>query len=299
MKQYENFTYEIQEKAVTITGVSNTSVSDITVPKMINNCPVRKIGFRAFAGSNSMESCAKMQSIELPYGLTDILDGAFASCSSLEKLVIPPGVKNIGNSAFYNCTNLKEAVIPDTVSFISETAFENCLKLEGLTIAYYEKPVRKPGFFSEIFSSDNTDTKPPRMLAKEFVSIPGNSNGLYGEYVSICGRGFSWDKYDSLFSSHLSSSAKIRTAVFRLTSPVELSENARLLYESFLRINSSQFIDHYIKTDNLDMVMKFGTLGLITNENINNCILNAQMTGSNNVLLYLVSYRYKKLGNKK
>ena len=34
MKQYENFTYEIQEKGVVITGFSDTSVSDVSIEKI-------------------------------------------------------------------------------------------------------------------------------------------------------------------------------------------------------------------------------------------------------------------------
>ncbi len=297
MQQYENLKYEVQEKGIIITGVTNTDFSDIKIPEAINSRPVRKIGFRAFAGQNINEGCRFMQSVKLPYGLTDILDGAFASCTSLEKLIVPPGVKTIEESAFYNCRNLKEVEIPDSVTSVSESAFERCTELEGITIAHYDMPVRRPGFFPDLFSSESSKQIRPELLTKEFVYIPSNSDGLYGEYVSICGKNFSWAKYDSLFSSHMSSNSKIRVAIFRLQNPVELSKNARLLYESFLKINSPQFIDHYIKTDNLEMMIKFGTLDMITNQNINDCIVTAQITGSNNVLLYLISYRYKKLRN--
>ncbi len=297
MQQYDNLMYEIQEKSVIITGVTKTDLSDIKIPEAINSHPVRKIGFRAFAGQNINESCRFMQSVELPYGLTDILDGAFASCTSLEKLIIPPGVNIIEKSAFYNCRNLKEVEIPDSVTSLSETAFEGCTELEGITIAYYDKSVRRPGNFPDLFSSESAKPGIPRILTKQFVYIPSGSDGLYGEYVTICGKDFSWDKYDSLFSLHMPSHSKVQTAIFRLQNPADLNENARLIYESFLKINSAQFIDYYIKTDNLEMIVKFGSLGMITNQNINDCIVTAQITGSNNVLLYLIAYRYKKLRN--
>lgn len=297
MQQYDNLMYEIQEKGIIITGVIKTDLSDIKIPEAINSHPVRKIGFRAFAGQNINESCRFMQSVQLPYGLTDILDGAFASCTSLEKVIIPPGVSTIEKSAFYNCRNLKEVEIPDSVSSLSQTAFEGCTELEGITIAYYDNPVRQPGRFPDLFSSESVNLSTPRLLKKEFIYIPSGSDGLYGEYVSICGKNFSWTKYDSLFSLHMSSHSKVRTAIFRLQNPTDLSENAKLIYESFLKINSAQFIDYYIKTDNLEMILKFGSLNMITNQNINDCIVTAQITGSNNVLLYLIAYRYKKLRN--
>ena len=298
MQQYENLMYEVQEKEIIITGVKKTDFSDIKIPEAINSHPVRKIGFRAFAGKNINESCRFMQSVELPYGLTDILDGAFASCTSLEKLIVPPGVKAIEKSAFYNCRNLRDVEIPDTVISVSDTAFEGCTGLEGITISYYDNTVTNSGLFPDLFYSESERGNLPRLLTKQFVYIPSGSNGLYGEYVSICGKNFSWKKYDSLFSLHMSSHSKVRIAIFRLQNPADLSKNARLIYESFLKINSAQFIDYYIKTDNLEMVVKFGSLDMITNHNINDCIVTAQISGSNNVLLYLISYRYKKLRKK-
>lgn len=294
MLQFENLKYEIQEKGVTITGVSNNDFSALKIPALINSKPVRKIGFRAFAGRNKDESCSLMRAIELPFGLTEIQDGAFSNCTGLEKISIPPSVTKIGESAFYSCQNLKEIEIPNSVTSIHETAFEQCKKLDGITLAFYDFSAKKSRLFADLFSCDSMTCRPD-LLKKKFVFIPKDDLGLYSSYVQLCGSNFSWQKYDALFNSNISAFSKIKIALFRLLEPENLDRDTRYMYESFIKINSSQFIEHFIKTDNLEMLTKFGTLGLINKDNIENCIITARITGSNNALLYLVSYRYKKI----
>ena len=87
--------------------------------------------------------------------------------------------------------------------------------------------------------------------------------------------------------------------LYLLQNLYDLSDEARNEYEACLRSYSDQFIEHYIKTDNLEMIVKFGSLDMINREMINDYIITAKITGSNNVLLYLVSYRYKKITNPK
>ncbi|MBE6843218.1 MAG: leucine-rich repeat domain-containing protein [Ruminococcus sp.] len=298
MQQYENLKYEVQEKGITITGVSSNKFSSLKIPEIINSKPVKKIGFRAFAGHNSEDSCNMMTSVELPYGLTEISGGAFAACVSLEKISLPPTIKKIEASAFYNCTNLREIEIPDSIQEISETAFENCMHLKGITLVTYDKTEKRNRLLSDLFSSSvNYEKKYPQITDKKFIYIPKDKNGLDASFINICNSEFSWKRYDSLFMNRISAFSKVKIALFRLGEPTELSEDAKNMYESYLNANCIEFIEHYVKTDNLEILMKFGNLGLINCYNINDLIITAQITGSNNALLYLVSYKYKKLND--
>lgn len=298
MQQYENLKYEVQEKGVTITGVSNNKFSSLKIPEIINSRPVRKIGFRAFAGHNNDDSCNMMKSVELPYGLTEISGGAFAACISLEKLSLPPTVKKIEASAFYNCTNLKEIEIPDSVREISETAFENCMHLRGITLVTYDKTEKRNRSLSELFSgSPENEQKYPKVTEKKFIYMPKDKTGLDSSFVSICNSEFTWKKYDSLFMGRISAFSRVKIALFRLSEPAGLSDEAKKMYKTYLNTNCIEFIEHYVKTDNLKILMMFGNLGFIDHNNINDLIITAQITGSNNALLYLVSYKYKKLND--
>ncbi len=299
MYEYENLKYEIHDKGVTIAGVLDNCFSSLQIPETINNKPVRKIGFRAFAGRSNNDSCKLMSSIELPYGLMEIAGGAFAACISLEKISLSSTVVQIDGSAFYNCKSLSEVEISDSVVSISETAFENCMNLKGITIVHYEKTPRKSGFFPNLFSGGDSHAARPAETGKTFVYIPKDESGLYGDYVRICGKYFSWEKYDSLFSLPLPLSGKIKIALFRLQNPYDLSDKARNEYETYLRSYRDMCIENYIKADNLEMIVKFGSIDMINREMINEYIITAKITGSNNVLLYLVSYRYKKITNPK
>lgn len=68
--------------------------------------------------------------IELDLGRTTGLDtipsSVFANCTNLESIVIPYGVTEIGISAFQECTNLKTITVPGTLAKIGAYAFYKC-----------------------------------------------------------------------------------------------------------------------------------------------------------------------------
>lgn len=79
---YEEFTYEISEDEIKITGCI-ASTNCINVPSEIDGYPVTGIDIRAFEG-----------------------------CSNITSIVIPKSVTKIGISAFYGCNNLEEITLP-------------------------------------------------------------------------------------------------------------------------------------------------------------------------------------------
>ena len=61
-----------------------------------------------------------MEHIELPDGLEEITEQAFAGCASLSSFTIPSSVKVIGKNAFTACVKLEELTIPEGVIEIQE-----------------------------------------------------------------------------------------------------------------------------------------------------------------------------------
>jgi hypothetical protein len=85
-------------------------------------------------------SCKYLESIELPYTITEIKDLAFAQNSKLKSLTISYNVSTIGESAFSNCHDLESVVIPASVKNIGENAFSNCRALAKVTCLAKEVP---------------------------------------------------------------------------------------------------------------------------------------------------------------
>ena len=67
--------------------------------------------------------CDGFESLEIPYGFTEIPYGAFYECANLKEIIIPETVTKIGEEAFYGCEKLKTVTIPDSVNTIGEKAF--------------------------------------------------------------------------------------------------------------------------------------------------------------------------------
>ena len=71
---------------------------------------------------------------QIPDGVTNIVDVAFAYCFSLTSVTIPNSVTSIGDSAFSDCTSLTSIVIPDSVTSIGFGAFIGCSSLTSIDI---------------------------------------------------------------------------------------------------------------------------------------------------------------------
>ena len=126
---------------------------DLTSFTVSNNSAMTTLGQMAFY------DCFKLESADLPNGLTSINDYTFNNCRSLRGVVIPDNVTLVGDWAFYKCSAMTEATItnnapitkfgqdsfygceslkkiniPHTVQQIDIHAFENCKVLSAATI---------------------------------------------------------------------------------------------------------------------------------------------------------------------
>ncbi|WP_269537481.1 leucine-rich repeat domain-containing protein [Cerasicoccus fimbriatus] len=81
---------------------------------------------------SAFSSCAKLTSITLPEGITEI--SGFASCKLLSSIDIPEGVTTIGSYTFIECTNLESITLPNSLTQIRGVAFVGCEKLKSIHI---------------------------------------------------------------------------------------------------------------------------------------------------------------------
>lgn len=84
--------------------------------------------------------CTNLETIRLPYGITEIGSFAFANCKKLKDITFPSNLTKIGDDAFTNCTNLDTLLtIPSSVTDIGWSAFSGCTSIttvllsEGIT----------------------------------------------------------------------------------------------------------------------------------------------------------------------
>ena len=89
---------------------------------------VTEIGEFAFAG------CSELKSITIPESVRKIEKGALRDCIGLKSITISEGVAEIDAFAFAGCTGLKGIIIPESVIEIKDWTFSDCTKLARITI---------------------------------------------------------------------------------------------------------------------------------------------------------------------
>ena len=99
-------------------------------------------------GQNAFYRCTELKTVEFEEGsqLKALGDGVFVDCGKLETVELPSGITKIGAGAFATCGSLKEFTIPANVETIGETAFALCEKLEKITIPKSVKKIGQAAF---------------------------------------------------------------------------------------------------------------------------------------------------------
>lgn len=148
----------------TITDLSDegSQKTDLVIPKrctsvgslMLDESSAVHVSFESdddiYLG-NMFVGADKIESVELPAGLTSIGDSAFSRCSSLASITIPEAVTSLGQSAFQDCTSLTSVTFEGTgLKVISDSAFDDCA-LTDVTIPEGVETIESSAF------SDNSD----------------------------------------------------------------------------------------------------------------------------------------------
>lgn len=126
MAQFGDFTYEVANGAVTITGYTGGG-GEVVIPEKIEGLPVTTIGARAFMG-------ARLVTLVIPGNVATVGDQAFQDCEQLTSVTVSPGVQSIGNQSFYRCRSLATLALGDSVQSIGNSAFSGCFAISELTI---------------------------------------------------------------------------------------------------------------------------------------------------------------------
>ncbi len=130
---YGKFSYFHNGKGITILGYDGVSIysdaiaEDVVIPSDIYGVPVTEIASNAFTGY-------KIASVEIPYTVETLYDGAFEEVYDLAFILVPGSVKNLGTGVFKNCPDLKKVNLPVSLTYIPDYTFMDCTSLESVTI---------------------------------------------------------------------------------------------------------------------------------------------------------------------
>lgn len=111
---------------------------------------LKRIGACAFAGCGML--CYGQGALQLPEGLENIGDGAFARCSHIRSVELPPSVTNLGAWAFAECSALRQVTLPSGLGEIPDGLFyryhEQRSGLESVSIPATVRRIGKYAFAS-------------------------------------------------------------------------------------------------------------------------------------------------------
>ena len=89
----------------------------------------------------SEEDRLSVLAVDVPEGVTEIGDEAFADFRNLRGIVLPDSVERIGSKAFHNCESLSSLTLPTVLKDLKADAFEGCGSLKaGLNLKVMHRP---------------------------------------------------------------------------------------------------------------------------------------------------------------
>jgi hypothetical protein len=104
-------------------------------------------------------------------GITRIRASAFKG-SRLESIEVPEGVTQIGTSAFESCDHLKSVILPSTIESINNSAFYGCSTIESFEI----RAINPPRLFNQVFGNTHN--------ANRIVIVPAGCAQAYQDDAS-------------------------------------------------------------------------------------------------------------------
>lgn len=107
----------------------------VYIPATYKGLPVTSLGSSAFHSCKNIERV-----VFLGNNLKRVGSMAFFNCEKLESIELPEGVTTIASHAFTNCANLKSISLPSTARYIGLSStylspVRGCPKLESVTVA--------------------------------------------------------------------------------------------------------------------------------------------------------------------
>ncbi len=263
-----SFNVSYDGKSMMIVGCTDKESREIIIPPLIDDKPVTVIGNGAFS------SRTNLRRIVLPKHVTHIENSAFKGCVNLVDAVLSEELRNIGSLSFCGCEALKRVTLPNCLERFEMNSFKDCKELREMVVYHREKKEH----ISFIVS--------PESDASIWMYLRGvlRAADPHRPYMS---------KYDSTFLEIRNEFDKYNIAVSRLTNPVDLSEENRIIYSDALAVAVPQII----RRDQVDRLTVIGNLGCLNNDSLDEYIHAASQIGGG-CIAYLLEYKHRLGGHK-
>lgn len=240
---------------------------------------------------NLLKNHVELECVEFDDGIKAIAEGSFYGCG-LKDIIIPNSIEKIGDRAFA-CNPIKSVVIPLNVKEIGYCVFSD---VPNITVFDSIEPEGSYSKKQSAYGGDGAKIGWIGLYNKEnYTFWPGTPNSVWKDYeltvisaesrevlykIWMCGEKevqetrnvlvLSWQgnarfplkRIDALFDKYKSVLGKVKTAVFRLQYPVDLSETDREKYIKYLKRMKKRIISEDFFEDNSEEML------FIKNENV-------------------------------
>ena len=221
----------------TVTGLSaaGKTLADIDITPTVGGYAITKIERCAFW------NCKNIESVAIPYTMTQIGGGAFEGCSALKAvyitdlagwcgvlfvdaeanplthahnlyhngalltdLVVPDGVTTIGRWAFYDCKHLTSVTMPNGVTEIGQNAFSKCTALTSATVSDSVVEIGESAFANcTALTTVTIGSGVKRITGYAFTGCTGLSSVYYaGDVAGWCKIAFDSVYGNPLYNAH-------------------------------------------------------------------------------------------------
>ena len=211
------------------------------------------------------------QNVIIPDEVEIIGAGAFRCCSTLSSIHIPDSVIEIDWEAFSGCNRLTSVVIPKGVKKIEWDAFRGCKEIS----IHYHHEISEPSSIRGLCNKYiNLLDEKNRPIGKLFI-LDEKKDNTEKEFASrlMSGMVKHLSEYDELFSSSEEIVIrKVRAAICRLEYPLELLDEYKKKYITYLHRNAAIIIPVLINVGDITTISMLAGVGAIPPENISKYI---------------------------
>ncbi len=224
--------------------------------------------------------------------LTEVGPYCFEKNKYLERVVLPDSINKIDRMAFYNCTGLRELEMGAGLAELGGDAFMNCHNLHLLKVRCGAKDVSGARLVLRQIASDmtvhflgQTDEESAVILFSEYYESYDEVTPAHLFGRNIEGEGFrarqffkdgvfEYGRYDGIFQKACAEeNEKIlcEMSMNRLQYPVELTAEARMQYENFVKAHMETICKGIIAERQLKTLEFLCKTKLIERTGLENC----------------------------
>ena len=220
-------------------------------------------------------------------------------------VVIPEGVKELENGAFSRYRNITSVTfskelqcVPDGIFYASEDVFREAVvydtypgtNLSKLTSFY--QPEKDYIVTVKSAETDDIQFRILLCLGTESETIREVLEGAWSPYAV-----FNFKAIDQVFSGYKTMQNRILLAKMRLDYPVDLDDEMKRKYRSFIKRNGYKLFPDVISTGNEELAQWLIKSGTVGEKRINELIELAQKSQNTTITAMLMDYKKKNFGD--